>query len=227
MNNFKHFFLDYSEVWALLIPLLVILFKKNYKHPYLKPIRIYLWITLVLNIAIVLISEHKKDLGIEKGDFLWSNNFIYNIQSLVRLLSFAWFFVLLKQHFMHRVKKIIPVLFIVFVIINFSFYEDFFPQGSFSSRLLATEAALLLFYCLQYFIFLMIEENSVKLVNQPGFWIVTGLSIYVSVNFFIFLFYSYLSDAIINFAINIWDVHNITFIILCCFIAKQLYKKNV
>lgn len=220
--------LDWSEVWALLIPLAVLLWKKD-KTVYLRPVSIYVWIALLLNIGIVLLSEYKTKWGLHHGDFLWNNNLLYNIGSIFRLFLFAWFFNLLRQRFMHRLKIIIPFTFLVFVLVNFIFYENFIPWGqfeSFSSRLLATEAALLLFYCLQYFIFLLIEDKTTKLSHQPGFWVVTGLSIYVSVSFFIFLFYSYLSNVTSDFAVNIWDVHNIVFIILCIFIAKQFYQKN-
>ena len=97
---------------------------------------------------------------------------------------------------------------------------------AFSSRLLATEAALLLFYCMQYFIYLIIEDKHHHIKTAPGFWVVTGLSIYVGANFFIYLFYEYLSEKTINFAINIWDVHNIVFIIFCIFIAIQFSIEN-
>ena len=228
MDRIYHDILDWSEVWALLIPLAVILWKKN-KTPYLKPVRIFLWISLLLNIGIVLISEYKTKWGLQHGDFLWNNNLLYNIGSIIRLLLFAWFFNLLRQRFMHRLKKIIPFAFLVFVLVNFIFYENFIPWGqfeSFSSRLLSTEAALLLFYCLQYFIYLVIEDKPTGLSRQRGFWVVSGLSIYVAVNFFIFLFYEYLSTVTKDFAVNIWDVHNIVFIILCICIAKQFTVKN-
>lgn len=76
--------LAWSEVWALLIPLAILLWKKN-KNPYLKPIRIYLFVTLVLNFGIDLIAEYKVKWGFHEGDFFWNNNFIYNIHSVFRL----------------------------------------------------------------------------------------------------------------------------------------------
>lgn len=219
--------LDWSEVWALLIPLTFMLIC-NTKNPNLKPVKIFVWIFFFLYLFIDLIANEKSTLGITEKDFLWNNNFLYNISSVLRLLIFAWFFILLKQRFMHRIKALIPYVFLAFVMINFLFFEHFIPQGdyeSFSSRLLATESALLLFLCLQYFIYLIIEEKSTNIKKQQGFWVVTGLSIYVAANFFIFLFYEYLSDAKRNFAVNIWDVHNIVFIIFCFFIARQFYQE--
>jgi hypothetical protein len=225
--------LDWSEVWALFIPLAFMLMNKN-KISYLKPVRIYLWIALSINIFIDIISNLKDKLGIQPDDFLWNNNFLYNIGSVVRLVFFAWFFILLQQRFMHRVKRILPFIFFGFLLINFIFFEDFIPQGdneSFSSRLLALEAAILLFYCLQYFIYIIVEDKTIKLGQQPGFWLVIGLSLYVAVNFFIFLFYATLSDNSSmekrEFAIQLWDVHNIAFILLCFFMAIQFSRKNV
>ncbi len=222
MSSLYHTILDWSEVWALLIPFSFMLVYKS-EDPYLKPVRIFIWSFLILNLFIDLIAEYKWKLGIREGDFLWSNNFIYNIESILRLFLFAWFFNGLNYQFMHRVKKIIPYGFTLFVLINFIFFEDLFYQNSFSSRLLATEAGILLFYCLQYFIYQIIEERTTSIKNHKGFWIVTGLSIYVAASFFIFLFYVYLSDVRRNFAVSIWDVHNIVFIIFCIFIAIQFF----
>ena len=225
MEKLFHKMLDWSEVWAPLIPLAFIIVRKN-KPAYLRPVWIFVYSSFVLNICIILIWRFKIKWGLHEGDFLWSNNFIYNLLSMIRLLLFAWFFNLLGQRFMHRVKAMIPFAFLLFVLINFVFFEDFFYQQSFSSRLLSTEAALLLFYCLQYFIFLVLEDKATGLIRQKGFWVVSGLSIYVAVNFFIFLFYEYLSYAFQDFAISIWDIHNIVFILLCICIAKQFSLKN-
>jgi len=219
--------LDWSEAWAPLIPLAFLLVYKN-KTPYLKPVRIYLPLAFLINLVIDLLADYKYKWGLKEGDFLWNNNVFYNLQSVLRLVLFAWFFNLLRQRFMHRLKAIIPYAFIVFVLVNFIFFENFIPmtrREAFSSRLLTTESALLLFFCLQYYIYLIIEEKTTGLKWQPGFWVVTGLSIYMAASFFIFLFYEYLTDAKRNFAVNIWDVHNVVYIIFCIFIAKQLYQE--
>jgi hypothetical protein len=220
-----HLIIDWAEAWAPLIPLFFILRGKN-RTPWLKPVRIYIWIALLLNIATTLLWKYKVIWGIKPDDFLWSNNFLYNIHSIIRLLIFSWFFILLKQRFMHRVKAILPLLFLILAVVNFIFFEDFFNRQMLSSRLLATEAAILLFYCLQYYIFLMLEERTAPLVKQPGFWIVTGLTFYVATSFFIFLFYTNLVNEDWKFAVDIWDVHNIVFIILCLSIARQFYQNN-
>ena len=226
MNSIYHKILDWSEVWALLIPLAFVLFKKN-KSAYLRPLKIYVWVALMLNVGAISIWLSNRLNFSNMPDFLQSNNFLYNTHSIVRLLLFSWFFILLNQRFMHRIKAGLPFLFILLAIINFIFFEDFFNYGMLSSRLLATEAAILLFYCLQYFIYLMIDDKGTSLRKYPGFWVITCLSIYVSANFFIFLFYNYLITKNLKlFAVNIWDVHNIVFILLCIGLAIELNKKH-
>lgn len=219
--------LEWSEVWALLIPLAFMLIYKN-ETPYLRPIRIFVWVFLFLNLFIDIIANKKEKLGITENDFLWNNNFVYNITSIIRFFIFGWFFNALHQKFLLSVKKLTPYIFIIFVLANFVFFQNFIPQGyePFSSRLLATEGGLILFYCLQYFIYLIREDKTAHIRLQPGFWVVTGLSIYMAASFFIFLFYEYLAKNYPKFADAIWDVHNITFILLCIFIGKQFHQEH-
>lgn len=214
--------LDWSEVWVPLIPLTFALGKKNF-HNYLKPVRMYLWLALLINICIVVVWKYKLKLNFP--DWLHSNNFLYNIHSIVRFLLFAWFFSLLDQPFLRSLKRIIPAVYIVFVLFNFLFLEDFFYYWSFSSRLLSIETGILLLYCLQYYFYILREEHEEE-KRPPSFWVVTGLSIYVVINFPIFLFYKAFLREFENFAINIWDVTNISYIIFCLLMAKAFYESK-
>lgn len=227
IENMRDFFkqlFDWTEVWALLIPLVFIL-RRKVIPAFLKPVKIYVFAALALNLFAILIWKRYR-LGLNLPDWLGSNNFIYNTHSLVRFALFTWFFLALGQHFMHRVKKILPFLFMAFVIINFIFYEDFFRYAMPSSRLLATEAALLLFYCLQYFIYMLLEDRNISVTRQPDFWVATGLSIYEAVSFTIFLFFNYLIAHNIKFAISIWDVSNVAFIIFCICLSRAFHEKS-
>jgi hypothetical protein len=138
---------------------------------------------------------------------------------------FAWFFMLLDQPFLRSLKKAVPVVFGLFVLVNFIFFENFFYYWSFSSRLLSLETGLLLLYCLQYYFFVLNEDTNED--RRPAsFWVVTGLSIYVVINFPIFLFYKAFLKQFENFAVSIWDVTNISFILFCILLAKALYESR-
>ncbi len=194
---------------------------------YLQPVKIYVIIALIVNLLSTLIWKYKVKWGIAEDDFLWSNNFLYNIRSVCSLVLFSLFFIRLQQRFLHRVKAVLPWVFLVLAAVNFIFFEDFFNRNMFSNRLLATEAAILLFYCLQYYIFLTLEDKTTPLKKQPGIWIVTGLTFYVAASFFIFLFYMYLTQADLNFAVDIWDFHNIVYLFLFIGIAVTFKQYHV
>lgn len=227
MKHFLKQVLDSSETWALFIPLVFMLRYKS-KEAYLKPVSMYVYIALLLNIAITIISKRNEWFNWPKETdpkWLGSNNFIYNIHSIIRLLLFSWFFILLNQKFLAGFKKIIPVLFVVCTAINFIILEDFFNYMSFSGRLLSIEVTILLFYCLLYYMYMLKDDESF-FRKSPSFWVVTGLSIYVVVNIPIFLFYTALLKQFEGFAVGIWDVHNISYIIFCIFLAKAFYESK-
>ena len=85
---------------------------------------------------------------------------------------------------------------------------------------------MLLFYCLEYYLY-KLQDDNFEIKKQPDFWIVTGLSIYVVFNFPYFLFYKYLLDIKEEkFVVQMWNFHNVTFIIFCIFIAKAFYTSR-
>ncbi|HKB43037.1 MAG TPA: hypothetical protein VKC90_01560 [Chitinophagaceae bacterium] len=209
--------LDWSEVWALIIPLIVLLFHRQ-QPATLKPIIIYLWLAFLINLAIDIIMiintyRHNYDL---------SNNPLYNLHSIVRFICFSIYFMQLPQPAFMKLKKVLAAASAVFLVINFSFFENFFNHNSLSGNLLTTEAYLLLVYCMLYYLS-ELRDDSKNLFNGPDFWVVTGLSIYVVINFFVFLFYLPMINVDVDLAVNIWNVHNIAFIIFCLFITKAFY----
>jgi len=220
--------LDWSEVWALLIPLMVLLFRRP-QPATLKPVIIYLWIAFILNVGIDIIMI-LRDYRLEwvKATFpewLKTNNPLYNIHSVARFTCFSIYFMQLQYASFTKFKKFLAAASAIFIVINFSIFENFFNPRSFSGNLLATEAYLLLVYCMLYYLSELKDDNK-NLFNGPDFWVVTGLSIYVVVNFFVFLFYLPMIYVDEDLAINIWNVHNIAFIIFCIFITKGLYGSH-
>ncbi len=57
----------------------------------------------------------------------------------------------------------------------------------------------------------------------PVFWIVTGLGVYVVINFFVFLFYVPMIAQDQVLALDIWKVHDVAYVILCLFITRAFY----
>jgi len=229
MGEFLKEILDWSEVWATLIPLIVYIWVKP-KAKWVRPILIYLVLALLLSIIIDL-TWKSRDLGIEnwvketfwwlyRGELLYTLIF-YNINSFLRLLLFTWFFYLVNPLY-KKTYTIVAALFLLGVIINFTFSENIVT--SFSSRLFTIEAAIILFYCLLYYYTVNMNDEIKSPLALPPFWVVMGLTLYTSTNFLIFLFYNYLISAEKNYAISIWNLHNLIYIVLMIFIAVAFKK---
>ncbi|HWD88992.1 MAG TPA: hypothetical protein VG367_12745 [Mucilaginibacter sp.] len=209
---------DWSEVWALLIPL-VFLFR--HKQPaLLKPVVVYLWLALALNIFGDIIGELKRALHFPH--WLQSNNPLYNLHSLVRFACFSYFFISLPQTHYKTFKKIIAGLFALFFIVDFGFFENFFYFNHLSGNLLSAEAYLLLIYCMLYYLEVLLSEDDTAF-KGPVFWVTTGLSIYVVINFFVFLFYVPMITQDMVLTDRMWNAHNTAYIILCIFITRAFY----
>ncbi len=200
--------LDFSEVWATLIPMLILILKKSERGA-LFPVVIYFHIALIVNIVIDL-----------AGFKLYNNNnFVYNILSIVRLYYFIWFFKMLKIPFNRVWHYLIIVGTAIFFIFNFIYLE---PFKDFSSRTFTVEGIVLIALCLLYFLRKM-RSDEITYEFDACLFIVTGLAIYEVVSFPIFLFYKTLMDTTKDYAVNIWDIHNLVYIVFCFFIAKAFY----
>jgi len=68
-----------------------------------------------------------------------------------------------------------------------------------------------------------LNKDNVTITDEPDFFAVTGLAVYVVVNFFVFLFYVPMINVNQDLAENIWDVHNYAYIVLSILTAKALY----
>ena len=221
-------FWAWSEVWALFIPLAVLIFKRRPMPAILKPVVYYLFIALVLNFIADFIYRFQSPRRLNLPAWLHNNLSVHQTHSILRLILFAWFFNRLKEPFLANVKKFLPYFFLLFVLVFFAFIRTF--KGFllyFHSELYALEAAILLFYCLQHYVYLAQAEQIPYSHSRSVSWVIAGLTIYVGINFFIFLFFSTLMNVSLKFSIAIWEiVHNGSYAIFCCFIAKAFYESD-
>mgnify|MGYP006189553841 FL=1 len=218
--NFSHYLLrlmDWSEVWALLLPLSVWLLYRR-QPVSMKPVLIYLVLALLINVGIDVILF----INISGDGIAYSNNPLYNIHAVVRYVCFGVYFIGMPNSPYKKIKSILFGLFLLLTIVNFTVYDQFFNYEEFSGNLHAMEAYLLLIYCMIYYLEAL-KDDEKNLFHEKDFWVVTGLCIYVVVNFFVFLFYQPMIDVDVKLAINIWNVHNVAFIIFCLFITKAIY----
>lgn len=217
-------FFDWSEVWALLIPISVILIKKT-DNQNLRPIIIYVFIAFFVNLAADVIADFKEAYNFPV--FMQTNTFLYNIHSIVRFTCFSSFFVMVKPPSFLFVKRALQVIGLAFTLIYF-FFENFNNPNHITADFLAIEAFLMLIFCMLYFLNTLKDEKY-KPLQSPDFYVALGLSLYVVINFFVFLFYIPMIKQNANVANKMWDVHNVAFIILCVLLAKAFntHRNNV
>ncbi|MEP7251103.1 MAG: hypothetical protein ABI683_01950 [Ginsengibacter sp.] len=217
---FRYFF-DWSEAWAPLIPIFVLL--KYPKQPaFLRPVIVYILIAFPVNLFGDIIGDFKEYLP--NTYWFQKNLYLYNIHSLVRFVCFTYFFLALKQPFYKAIKKVIPFLYLTAMLVDLIWFEVLISENSICSHLFTIEAFFLLAYCMIYYLSKLNNEYD-AIMSGADMYVATGLSIFVVINFFIFLFYdAMIDDAVItkDFSIpnNMWSVHNIGYIVLCLFIAK-------
>lgn len=213
MLRFLRILFDWSEVWSLFIPLTILLIKKP-AFQWVKPLRAYLIIAVILNTAI---------------DFIWygnkyklfdiNNNILYNIHAIIRLLLFAWFFNYMDDVF-HKLNRVLPLSILIISIAIFYFDGII----NINSKVLALTSAILLIYCLIFFYQLIKSENNFLLATVPTFWINVGLCLFTAANFFIYLSFNYLIEHNKEFSVDIWDVHNSFYIVMCIFFGIGISK---
>ena len=209
--------LNWSEVWALLFPLFALLLRPV-QPSFLKPVIVYVWLAFAINLIIDVIMG----LNVHLKQIVESNNPFYNLHSVVRFACFSIFFLRLRQANFLEARKWLPVIFGLFLLVNFSVFENFLNPKHLSGNLFTAESYLLLVYCLLYYLS-ELKSDEGDIFRGADFWITTGLAIYVVINFFVFLFYVPMLDEDIGLALDIWYVHNIAFILFCLFITKAFY----
>ena len=195
----------------MFIPLAFLFGRKLPKH--FNPVILYIILAFILNIAcdVIVVMGTK--------EHLYSNNWLYNVHSIMRYTCFTIF--LLSVQPKNRINRFLSVATLIWLVANFIFFEDFFDYYHISSRLFATETGALLIYCLQYYLFNMLQGSSAE--SKKDIWIVTGISIYSVFNFPFFLLYTTLITQHKELNRILWDFHNITYIVLCIFIARAFY----
>ncbi len=218
-----NFIRDWSEVWALLIPLIIILVFKPAKKQ-LRPVILYVFAGFILNfLATFMVEYYYLMPSWTYTDGYVNNNILYNLHSFVRVLFLGWYIISVRQYKFPFLLKTLLIFYLVFVITNFTFYESPFIL---STRLYAAESITLLVICLFYFFRSMQDESDINWLKHPSFLIAAGISLYEVITFFIFLFFYPLHQKDISFAAVTMRIYTITFVVFCILLALALYKSR-
>ncbi len=214
--------INWSEVWSLVIPLLVVLVYRP-KGPGVNWLISYLLIAFTLNTIATIMVEYYFSMPA----WLKNNNILYNLHSLSRVLLLGFYIMAARPSPFAPMLKTILIAYGVFVVFNFSFTESPF---FISSRLFTAESIILLIFCFSFFFRSMQDESETNWLKHPAFLVCTGICLYEVTSFFIFLFFYPLVLKNWEFADLTMSIHNVMYVIFCVLLAIALYrykKKNI
>lgn len=212
---------DWSEVWALLIPLVVIL-RRPHRYRECMPLVIYILIAILLNIIAVLIQLYRDVMP----DYMQNNNLFYNLHAVARVYLFSWYIGLINQKKFRTVTAVAIVLFSIFLAANFIFSESILEL---SKWLPVAETVILLLLCMKYFLFSIKDDSETDWTREPSFTACTAIALYVAATFFVFLFITSPWVAYkVNqqFALFIAEFYKVIFVIFCVLLAIAIHRSN-
>jgi hypothetical protein len=218
------FLRDWSEVWALLIPLIIILVYKPKGHN-VKWLIFYVITAFILNFLATFILEYYYLLP--SWLFNQGNNIFYNLHSFIMTIFLSWYIISIRKYKNIILLKALLGLYIVFVLLNFTLWES---PILLSTRHFTAGSIVLLVMCLFYFIHSILEESQTNWLKHPSLIICSAICLYEAITFFIFLFIypmfnkSYNKD--LSFALLMMRIYQIAFVVFCILFAFALYRSK-
>ena len=214
MNNLLEKIINWSEVWALLIPLaIIIIYRPKGDHAHI--LITYVGIALLLNSVATLMVKFYFSLP----GHLRNNNILYNIHSLVRVIFFSWYIFSVRKFRDRSLVLTLLAAYLVFLVFNFITNE---PPLYINTLHFVAESILLLIMTLLFFFRSMQDDKN--WLNHPAFLVCVGLSLYEAVSFFIWLFFYPLVEQDWEFGDLTMSIYNMIYVVFCVLIAMGLYK---
>lgn len=210
--------LEWSEVWALLIPLTIMILYKPLRAE-MRPLFFYVCIGLVLNSVSTTSFYFHKSMPV----WLKNNNIYYNLHSITRVIFFGLYIYRVTPNKNRLVYTTLFSVYGIFVLINFVFIKSIF---FFSTWLFAAESIILIVACINFYLQTMKDESKTEWMKQPFFLVCTGVILYEAITFFIFLFIIPMANINPRFGLLSLKIYKITFVLLCILIALTIYKSQ-
>lgn len=207
--------MKWSEVWPLVISLIIFLFYTQKG----KEINIIAWLVLTTGLLHLLgtsISLYTYKFPAE----LKNNNALYNLIAFLKPVFIGYYLLQLEQIKQYIYLKITYAVFIIFFFINFIFIEDF---SMFSSNMVIAESILLLLFSLTFFLTVIIDDNIPLPVLHPAYFICAAIGLFESINFFIYLFIFPVYNMNAEFAELLIKVSGYAYIIYGLLLATGFY----
>jgi hypothetical protein len=188
-------FMSVFVPWSIILPILIGLIQLK-KLPYTgKIIWYYLLVAALVNFTASYIGRH-----------LHKNNLpLIHLYTLVELVLFVWFYKHLLQAVNKKLYVILPIIFTALCIINALFFQNIFTYSSYTR---SVEAFICILFALNYFARLATGTTEKKIITLPDFYFNTGIFLYFSGAFVLFVFSNFVGLTLSRADFNtIWVIH--------------------
>ena len=206
------FVIAYISIASVLIPLCISVVHGKTMPDDLKPLRWILLISLTCDALAFFLVRYSIN-----------THWIGNVYLICQFSILVWIF---RKHFQSKkIADIFHVLFLVFCIINISFFQGPWLFNSVSN---AVASLILIGFCIFYLYRLLNDLPIVHIQNFPMLWITFAILTYYGGNFFLFLVKNYLTYGDSGSHKMMWILHNLLNIaknILFAVALWQSYRK--
>ncbi len=201
--------LELFETFSPLIPLVIYLIKKATKSKWIIILLIYI-------VAYIPLSAYANFLKSETRN----NSLIYLIINIISFICLS----LIIEDFIGKKKfkqlnKLMIIVVILFSAANLIWWD---ASTVFNSNSFAFTGLILICYCLYYYKLQLEKLQTLYVERLPSFWIVSGIFLYCSGNFFLFAFYHTLVTNYVPLANYAWYFNNIIILFMNILFAKGI-----
>ncbi len=199
----------------ILIPIITGLYRYKTLPFKFKIICYYLLVTAVINTAATIMARV----------FHTNNSPITHIYTAIEMTMLVWFYKnLLEIKSSKKWYNILQIAFILICIVNAVFFQSIYTYCSYTRSL---ESIICMLFALNYFA--KIASADTRVLKDAGFYFNTGIFLYFSGAFMLFVFSNFLVVKLSkpDFLI-IWNIHACLFLLMYIFftIGFSLNKKN-
>ena len=148
-------------------------------------------------------------LSLTANKYLGTNLFLFHLFTYIEFGVIATiYYSLSKEILWKRIVLTFTILFVLFSIINLTYFETFIQ---FNSNQRYVEGIMVLIFCIGYYTKLLREAENIYLEKHPYFWLTSGYLIYFAGTLFLFLFSRELME---NSDSSYWSLHGMLNIFL-------------
>lgn len=219
--NFIYLYLNrWIEVWPYLLPLSIFFFQRH-KNKNTRLLFIFTCIAFILSLAGTITWRY----AYLFPESFKNNNILYNAGSIVRTVFPALYILQLPSIKPLRYLWYIFSGYILFILLSFFFWDDIFILSTIQH---SAESILILIFTISFYLHLIVDDEiNLKSVIAPLVFC-TGISVYSSVNFFIYLFFYPVLNTDEHFSYKIYNasLYSLVFYWLMTGLAIYLHGRQ-